>query len=100
MGVNRVTKRGKSRIEVRKRWPDGTTFRRYYSNKTIAKHMLARLEESIVTGTWPELKDELTGKLEAQRPITFPPGFPPEYQSYDYTAPGGKPGGKEISNGS
>ncbi len=24
----------------------------------------------------------------------------PEYQSYDYTAPGGKPGGKEISNGS
>jgi len=24
----------------------------------------------------------------------------PEYQSYNYTAPGGKPGGKEISNGS
>ena len=24
----------------------------------------------------------------------------PEYQSYDYTAPGGKPGGKEIGNGS
>ncbi len=24
----------------------------------------------------------------------------PEYQSYDYTASGGKPGGKEISNGS
>ncbi len=24
----------------------------------------------------------------------------PEYQSYDYTAPGGKPGGKEVSNGS
>jgi len=24
----------------------------------------------------------------------------PEYQSYDYTAPGGKPGGKEINNGS
>ena len=24
----------------------------------------------------------------------------PEYQSYDYTALGGKPGGKEISNGS
>jgi len=24
----------------------------------------------------------------------------PEYQSYDYTAPGGKPGGKEFSNGS
>ena len=24
----------------------------------------------------------------------------PEYQFYDYTPPGGKPGGKEISNGS
>jgi len=24
----------------------------------------------------------------------------PEYQSYDYTALGGRPGGKEISNGS
>ena len=24
----------------------------------------------------------------------------PEYQSYEYTAPGGKPGGKEIRNGS
>ncbi len=24
----------------------------------------------------------------------------PEYQFHDYTAPGGKPGGKEISNGS
>ena len=24
----------------------------------------------------------------------------PKYQSYEYTAPGGKPGGKEIRNGS
>ncbi len=24
----------------------------------------------------------------------------PEYQSYDYTGGGGKPGGKEVSNGS
>ncbi len=23
----------------------------------------------------------------------------PEYQSYDYTDPGGKPGGKEVANG-
>ena len=71
MGVNRVTKRGKSRIEVRKRWPDGSTFRRYYSNKTLAKQMLARLEESMVIGTWPELKDELAGKLEANRPVSI-----------------------------
>ena len=36
MGINRVTKRGKTRIEVRKRWPDGTTFRRFFPNMTLA----------------------------------------------------------------
>ena len=61
MGINRVTKRGKNRIEVRKRWPDGSTFRRYYPNMTLAKHVLARIEESIATGRWKELKEELSG---------------------------------------
>ena len=55
MGVNRVNKRGKSRIEVRKRWPDGSTFRRYYSNKTIAKHMLARLAQDAIDAHAAEL---------------------------------------------
>ncbi len=61
MGINRVTKRSKNRIEVRKRWPDGSTFRRYYPNMTLAKHVLARIEESIVTDRWRELKEELSG---------------------------------------
>ncbi len=61
MGVNRVKKRDKDRIEVRKRWPDGSTFRRFYPNMTLAKHMWARIEESIVTGRWRELKEELSG---------------------------------------
>ena len=54
MGINRVTKRGKSRIEVRKRWPDGTTFRRYFTNMTLAKKVLAQIEVTIVEGTWQD----------------------------------------------
>jgi len=61
MGVNRVKKRDKDRIEVRKRWPDGSTFRRYYPNMTLARRVLARIEESIFTGRWKELKEELSG---------------------------------------
>ena len=61
MGVNRVKKRDKDRIEVRKRWPDGSTFRRYYPNMTLARRVLARIEESIFTGQWKELKEELSG---------------------------------------
>ena len=39
MGVNQVTKRGKPHIEVRKQWPDGSTFRKYYPNKAVAKQV-------------------------------------------------------------
>ena len=70
MGVNRVTKRGKKRIEVRKRWPDGSTFRRYYPNMTLARHILARIEESIVTGSWRELTEELSGGKNASGDLT------------------------------
>ena len=54
MGINRVTKRGKSRIEVRKRWPDGTTFRRWFPNMTVAKRVLTHIEASIHDGSWSE----------------------------------------------
>ena len=59
MGVNRVNKRGKRRIEVRKRWPDGSTFRRYYPNKPRAERMLRKIEQSIEDGTWREYRSEL-----------------------------------------
>ena len=64
MGVNRVTKRGKARIEVRRRWPDGTTFRRYYPNMTLARNTLTRIESSILDGSWQELRRELTGEAD------------------------------------
>ncbi len=70
MGVNRVTKRGKRRIEVRKRWPDGTTLRRYYPNMTLANHVKARIEESIVTGSWRELKEEFSGVKNTSADVT------------------------------
>jgi len=59
MGVNRVTKRGKRRVEARKQWPDGTTFRRYYPNKPRAERMLRKIEQSIEDGTWREYRSEL-----------------------------------------
>ncbi len=61
MGINRVTKRGELRIEVRKRWPDGTTFRRYYPNMTLAKQTLMRVETSILDGSWQQWKQEMEG---------------------------------------
>ncbi len=60
MGINRVKDhRGKTRIQVSKRWPDGSRFRRYFPNATVAKNTLTRIEAAIVQGVWQELKEEL-----------------------------------------
>ncbi len=56
MGINRVKKRGKTRIELRKRWPDGTTYRRYFPNVTKARATLTRIEAAVLDGGWPLLK--------------------------------------------
>src|SRR2546428_10799771 len=61
MAVNREKDRnGTMRVVVSRRWPDGSRFRRYFSNPTIAKKTLARIEESIAMGSWRRLKEELT----------------------------------------
>ena len=68
MAINRVTYRsGKERIEVRKRWPDGREFRRFYSNMRSAKHMLARIEGSIVDGSWQDLRREVSGQQDRKQ---------------------------------
>ncbi len=60
MGIlRRRDQSGGNRIELSKRWPDGSRFRRYFPNKTMAAKTLARIEESIAMGTWRKLKDEL-----------------------------------------
>lgn len=60
MGVNeRKDRRGRKKVYVDKRWPDGVQFRRVVQNRTVGKKLLARIEESIVMGTWRALRDEL-----------------------------------------
>jgi integrase len=66
MAVNReIDRNGNERVAVSKRWPDGSRFRRYYPNPTIAKKVLARIEESIAMATWQRLKEELTPQRAA-----------------------------------
>ena len=59
MGINQVRKRGKIRLELRKRWPDGTTYRRYFPNEKKARDTLTRIESSILEGTWREMQAKL-----------------------------------------
>ena len=70
MGINRVTKRGKRRIEVRKRWPDGSTFRRYMPNRTVARNLLNEIEVAIARGSWKEFKAQLSGEKKSPGEIT------------------------------
>jgi len=66
MAVNREKDRnGSMRVVVSKRWPDGSPFRRYFSNATIARKILTRIEESIVMGSWRQLKEELAPNRKA-----------------------------------
>jgi hypothetical protein len=46
-----VKKAGKKYIVCSKYWPDGSRFRRRFSNKTLAKNVLSRSEGAIVMGT-------------------------------------------------
>jgi hypothetical protein len=56
-----VDKRTRKKYTVcSKYWPDGTRFRRRFSNKTLAKNVLNRIEGAIALGTRQDLKKELT----------------------------------------
>lgn len=60
---------GRKFIVGSKYWPDGTRFRRRFSNKTLAKSVLARIEGAIAMGTWKELRKELAGEKEVDYTI-------------------------------
>ncbi len=65
MAINREKDhKGQKRIVVSKYWPDASRFRRYFPNMTMAKKTMARIEESIAMGTWPEMKEELARGVE------------------------------------
>ncbi|MDA2928920.1 site-specific integrase [Acidobacteria bacterium AH-259-O06] len=69
MGVNEWRdRRGKKRIYVTKQWPDRTRFKRVAANKTQASNLLKRIENSIVMGTWRELKAELARGIPVGNP--------------------------------
>ena len=71
MGVNRVTdRRGNNRWEVRKCWPDGKEFRRYFTNVNKARQKMGQIENSIFQGNWCEVRDELNG-VEPEAPYTI-----------------------------
>jgi len=57
---------GRKFIVGSKYWPDGSRFRRRFSNKTLAKSVLGRIEGAIAMGTWKELRKELAGEEEQQ----------------------------------
>lgn len=70
MGINRVKRRGKERIEVRKRWPDGVEFRRFFDKAAEARQALSRIEGAIALGTWREYRSSLNHS-EPVEAITF-----------------------------
>lgn len=61
---------GRKFIVGSKYWPDGARFRRRFSNKTLAKTVLGRIEGAIAMGTWKELRKELAGE-EGPRDYTI-----------------------------
>ena len=69
MGINRWKDRhGRERIVVSKYWPDKSRTRLYCRNMTLAKKLMARIDESVVMGTWRKLKEELTGPWQDANP--------------------------------
>ncbi len=63
MGIYKAKdRRGKTRYVVSRNWPEGAgRIRKYAPNLTSAKALLTRIENSILEGTWRELKKELAG---------------------------------------
>ena len=67
MGVCKWRHRGRERLVLSKTWPDGTRFRRFMPNRTVAKQLETRIDYAITTATWRELKEELVKGKEANR---------------------------------
>jgi len=59
MGVNKWRHRGREKLVLSKIWPDGTRFRRFMPNRTVAKELETRIDYAITTGTWLKLREQL-----------------------------------------
>jgi len=60
--------RGRQRIYLSRKWPDGARFRRVMLNMTTAKNTDARITEAVAMGTWRKLKKELARGVDATEP--------------------------------
>jgi len=55
---------------VSKIWPDGERFRRRCPNLASARNLLARVSAGIATGTWRQLRKELTEKPKKELTVS------------------------------
>jgi len=84
MGIQKWSHRGQEKLVLSKVWPDGTRFRRFMPNKTVAKHLETRIDFAVATGAWRSLKEELTkrpSELRSNPDLTIG-GFAEEYLHY------------------
>lgn len=62
---------GKAYIVVSKYWPDGERYRRRMPSRTVANNVMARINASIVEGTWRELRTELEHGSDVEKDYTI-----------------------------
>ena len=81
MRVNKWRHRGREKLVLSKIWPDGTRFRRFMPNRTVAKELETRIDYAITTGTWLKLREQLKRGRDPNRKESDPTiqEFMPEY---------------------
>ncbi|MDA2925930.1 site-specific integrase [Acidobacteria bacterium AH-259-G07] len=72
MGICKWRHRGREKIVLSKIWPDGTRFRRFMPNRTVAKDLEKKIDYAILMDDWRELKQQLTKGSEENRPQSNP----------------------------
>ncbi len=65
MGIRKWHHRGREKLVLSKIWQDGTRFRRFMPNRTVAKQLETRIDYTIAMGTWPKLREELAKGSDA-----------------------------------
>ena len=83
MGIRKWRHRGRERIVLSKIWPDGTRFRRFMPNRTVARQLETKIDYAVVMGNWRDLKEELQrGRNQRSRENPTIREFADEYLGY------------------
>jgi len=72
MGIREWCHRGHERIVLSKVWPDGTRFRRFMPNRTVAKQVETKINAAIASGNWRGVKEEFARGYEENRQRSNP----------------------------